>query len=1426
MSIQSYGSLARRRSSAKALRQSSLRVVEQLESRTLLTAVLSPTADTFVRNNIYATTNFGQSPLLYVQNASAGDSRVTLMTFDLSSISSVTSAVLQVEGSLAAPDSTAVTVDAYAVDSAPWVEGAGTITSRNGNGNTVNPNPTGPITWNNEPTVSTNPVAVAPVSINRYGMQSYSWDLTSTIQQLFPSALAPAAAKVHKNGKITGVSDAAAAPTTVTIALEGLTTSANWAQFLSRESGSFGPHLVINGTGASAPVATPSAPDITDTNAAAATFPVTVTYSSDAPIDMSTIAAGNISVSGPAGSLQVLDASSSQGGDGNTIAATYDVAAPAGGWVNTDNGIYTITVNGGQVAASGQGTAATAESQFRVAVNDSAAPMLSVSAPDVTVSGATTYQFTVTATDNVAVDPSWVDVDNVQVLTPGGQPLTVLSAQADSSTPGGSRTFTYTVATPDGGWALGNNGAYTINVLGSQLRDTAGNAAPAATASFNVAIPTPDTAPPTAVVSAPAITSPGGINESVTVTYTDNVAISLASIAAGNITVTGPSGTLHVTGVELSATGNGSPITAIYTVAAPGGVWDASDNGGYTVNVVAGSVKDTSGNGVVAATGTFQVAATLPDTTPPNAQITADNITTTGAAAETITIVYTDNVAVKASTISGANISVTGPSGALTVLSAQASGGDGSPLRVTYTVGAPHGTWASADNGNYTIALKANQVSDVTGNFSNGALGSFAVNIPTPIDTGPSDGGFNNGQPVSAPFVTEAMVTQPDGKILAVGREGDLTAKTSRGVIERFNADGTVDGSFGTHGMIASQVGANEAYYAVIVQDASHFLVAGTSNGDFVLTRYDLTGALDTTFGTSGRTIVDFGATDAARSIALTSGNIIVGGDSGNNFAFARFDASGHLDSTFAQNGRQLFALGANSSNGLSVIAIQTGGAVVATGSMGSQVVVVRLTASGEADGTFGNGGLVIVGGLVARTDLKGPDRSVGLALQPNGAILVANSTATGDFGLVRLAAGGTMDPTFGNNGIVTANFGGDDDADAIIVQNAGQIIVVGTSLTASAANTAVAAYDANGNALTGFGSNGLLTLPSGLTLGTTTSSSGKLSPQSLHVGDIVLRAFGTVTADGRVVIGTSNDAVASTTSSTLRRLIVPGAIANSPAVLGTLLGSFGIVGGKIKKFTPTGTHITFSMTGGTGKVYDSNGRYTLVIDQLGSGISVTITSGGGKRVSLQDVTISGTLKSFTAPTADIFGTFSSTGAMGRLSLGDINGSLSSGAAIGTLTARNVAGTVFATAALGTTRVKLLGGTLASGQGVIGNVYATSLNNARILSGVNLGSDLQIGGSGSAADVYNPGSIKGIYVTKTITSSIIGAGVNPVDNTFGNNDDIRAAGGGADSIQQIHAHSVDQASRFEAGVFGKVLIPKLVKPASDPRFTILPTLAP
>src|SRR5205814_2911579 len=78
--------------------------IEFLEPRQLLTAVLSPISDTFVRNNAYADTNFGAAPLLFVKNASGGDTRVAFVKFDIGAVSNITSATLRLTGQLPSPE--------------------------------------------------------------------------------------------------------------------------------------------------------------------------------------------------------------------------------------------------------------------------------------------------------------------------------------------------------------------------------------------------------------------------------------------------------------------------------------------------------------------------------------------------------------------------------------------------------------------------------------------------------------------------------------------------------------------------------------------------------------------------------------------------------------------------------------------------------------------------------------------------------------------------------------------------------------------------------------------------------------------------------------------------------------------------------------------------------------------------------------------------------------------------------------------------------------------------------------------------------------------------------------------------------------------------------------------------------------------------
>src|SRR5436309_11529150 len=111
--------------------------VGPLENRVLLSVdVLTPVADTFVRDNEFAGANFGNSPLLYVKTAGSGDSRVALLKFDVGnwSAAQIGNATLYLAGALQTPTTPPITTAIFPVNDSTWVEGNGTIAVRSQNG--------------------------------------------------------------------------------------------------------------------------------------------------------------------------------------------------------------------------------------------------------------------------------------------------------------------------------------------------------------------------------------------------------------------------------------------------------------------------------------------------------------------------------------------------------------------------------------------------------------------------------------------------------------------------------------------------------------------------------------------------------------------------------------------------------------------------------------------------------------------------------------------------------------------------------------------------------------------------------------------------------------------------------------------------------------------------------------------------------------------------------------------------------------------------------------------------------------------------------------------------------------------------------------------------------------------------------------------
>src|SRR6267142_2060256 len=100
-----------------------------------------------------------------------------------------------------------------------------------------------------------------------------------------------------------------------------------------------------------------------------------------------------------------------------------------------------------------------------------------------------------------------------------------------------------------------------------------------------------------------------GSTAAFSVTYADNLAIKFSTLGNGDIRVTGPNGYSELaTLLSSSPAADSSSLTVIYTIPAPDGGWDSTDNGAYIVSMVASQVSDTGNTFVAAgALGTFSV---------------------------------------------------------------------------------------------------------------------------------------------------------------------------------------------------------------------------------------------------------------------------------------------------------------------------------------------------------------------------------------------------------------------------------------------------------------------------------------------------------------------------------------------------------------------------------------------------------------------------------------------------------------------------------------------------------------------------------------------------------------------------------------------------------------------------------------------------
>jgi uncharacterized delta-60 repeat protein len=357
--------------------------------------------------------------------------------------------------------------------------------------------------------------------------------------------------------------------------------------------------------------------------------------------------------------------------------------------------------------------------------------------------------------------------------------------------------------------------------------------------------------------------------------------------------------------------------------------------------------------------------------------------------------------------------------------------------------------------------------------------GSFAVLSEVNAAPGDLDPTFGIGGKVITTGIggISDIAIQPDGKIVAV----------SGARIVRYNANGSLDSSFGEGGMVLIPAGPLAAVYlsSVAIQSDGKIVVAAEIDSlvdppSSYLIRLDTNGVLDTTFNSgstmngggdsvaiqadgklltcgwdgfstltryhsNGQPDTSFNGTggvitpdSSAFSVAVQAdGKILVAGSRGSGypgqFIIFRYNTDGSRDTSFGTNGTvtPTFPGHPGDSYGRK-LAVQADGKIVAAGVAAGVQLIVRFDPNGSLDTAFGNNGVVFA-------------FSGDVAIQADGKIVTVGSF-NDDFGVARYNSNGTLDTTFGGDGLVSTNLGGLDGASAVAIQSDGKIVAAGNS--------------------------------------------------------------------------------------------------------------------------------------------------------------------------------------------------------------------------------------------------------------------------------------------------------------------------------------------------------------------------------------------